>query len=347
MSPKKSFRRLKNGIPWLVAAGIFAYLFKLYPPAKIWNALSLVRLDFFIPFAIGYFLLIFFADIFAMICFLKRFGFAITLKDLLPARGATYLLMVLNYGAAQAGFAYYLKRRHKIPIWEALSIFFFIAVIDLYWIITLAFAGSFFQEYVVAGVKLKNFIWMVFAVAYLLLALNLLFWRGPLYRKLENKNWMFLNWIRKKDIFRIFKEALPRDYLRLAVLRAPIHISLIFSMYIVLKTFGVHIPFLAILGNIPIVILIGMIPITPGGLGTTNAAMVEMLHPYLKGPIFDQGLTTPAELLFAASLLWMFTNYLLKVLFGSYCFSRVSKELFSTSPEAEPKADHSSQNWIV
>lgn len=312
----------------MVAVGIFVWLFRIYPPHKIWNALQYVRLSTFVPFAIGYFLLVYYVDILSMAKMLDRFGFKVGLKELIPARGVTYLMMVLNYAAGQAGFAYFLKKTHRIPLWESFSLFFFTAVIDLYWIITLAFAGSFFQTFQIGGIDLKKFVWIVAAVAYLLFCLNLFFWRGPLFKKLEGKNGALLNWIRRKDIFRIFKEAGFADYLRLAVLRVPIHVSLLISMYIVLRTFDVFVPFVQIVCNIPLVVLIGAIPITPGGLGTTNAAMVELLKPYLHGPVFKTGGITPAELLFAASLLWMFSNYFLKTVVGMFCLKRVSKKLF-------------------
>lgn len=336
--------KLKRLLPWGVAVGIFIYLFYVYPPHKIWAALQYVRLKIFIPFAVGYFFWIYLADVFGMTIVLKRFGFKVPLKSLLPARGVTYLIMVLNYGAAQAGFAYYLKKTHRIPIWEALSIFFFIAVLDLYWVITLAFAGSFFQEYALRGIKLKDFVWMVTLVAYTLFVLNYLFWRGPLQKRFEQSNSSILKWFRKKDIFRLFKEAKLIDYLWFFLLRIPIHVSLIISMYIVLKTFGVFVPFLQILGNMPLVLLVGTIPITPGGLGTANATIVELLNPHLKSPLFEHGLVTPSELLLAASLLWMFSNYLMKVLFGAYCLKIVSKDLFKATPETEEKTTQWGQN---
>lgn len=319
-----------------MAAGIFAYLFHVYPPSQIWSALRFVQLGVFIPFAVGYFLVIYLTDIFSMTRVLKRFGYDVPFRDIIPARGATYLIMILNYGAAQASFAYYLKKTYRIPIWEALSVFFFMAVVDLYWIVTLAFAGSFFQDYHIKGVALKDFVWLVFGIAVLVFILNYLFWRGPLYRKLEKKNFKILEWIRNKDVFRVFKEATLGDYFRLAWLRLPIHVSLIISMYVVLTMFGVTVPFLAILGNIPLVVLVGTLPITPGGLGTSNAAMIKLLSPHLSGAIFDHGFT-PAQLLLAASLLWMFSNYLLKTLFGILCLNFVSKELLNVPPETAPQ----------
>ena len=107
-------------------------------------------------------------------------------------------------------------------------------------------------------------------------------------------------------------------------------------MYVVVKTFSCHIPFTKILSNIPLVFFIGTLPITPGGLGTTNAAMVELLKGYLTGPIFANGAVTPAELLFSASLLWMFGNYLLKIITGSVLMAFVSKKLFEPTPN-EPE----------
>lgn len=322
---------IKQILPWMIAAAILTYLFYLYPPSQIWEALQYVQLAYFIPFALVYFLVIYFTDIFSLSRFLKRFGFKIPLRSLFPARGVTYLIMILNYGAGQAGFAYYLKRAHQVPLWEAFSAFFFMMFVDLYWIITLAFVGSFFQDYAVGGIAMKEMIWSVAIIAYIIFAFNFLFWRGPLYSIFEKKDWRIIRWILNKDIFRLFKEARLSDYLKLALMRTPIHISLIISIYILLHIFGVSVPFLPVLGNIPLVILIGTIPITPGGLGTANAAMVQLLTPYLSGTLFEQGLVTPAEILLAASLLWMFTNYLLKAIFGVICWSRVSRSLFQST----------------
>lgn len=326
---KKVFSKLKILLPWFIAAAIFYYLFKIYPPEKIWNALHFVKLGYFIPFAIGYFIFLFYTDVFSLRFVLGRFDRKIPMKQLMPARGVTYLLMILNYGAAQAGFAYYLKRRHQIPIWDALSIFFFVMLIDLYWVISLSFVGSFFLTYQIKGVALKELIWMIAGGAYFSGLIFYLVLRGTLKEGRQN---FISRWIKEKPVFRVVREAKLKDILQLAMLRAPIHVSLLFSMYIVLRTFEVSVPFLQILGAIPVAVLIGTIPITPGGLGTSNAAMVELLHTSLKGPMFDAGLITPAELLLAASLLWMFANYSLKVLTGSFFLNKISSDLFKPPP---------------
>ena len=53
--------------------------------------------------------------------------------------------------------------------------------------------------------------------------------------------------------------------------------------------------------------------------------------------MFDAGLITPSELLLAASLLWMFANYSLKVILGALFLNRLSSDLFKPIPEVEEK----------
>ena len=331
---KKTLFYLKHIVPWLVAAGIFAYLFHLYPPSQVWQALKYVNIPAFAAFSLFYFFFIFLVDSWVMTKVITKFSHAVRFKDIFAARGVTYLIMVINYPASQAAFAYYLKRRYNIPIFQALGIFFFIIVIDLLWIITLALAGSLFQDYDIAGVDLGHLVMMVALIAYAALFLWLAFWRRWPERLIgRHVRVPLLERLRKKKVFHIFDRATVKDYVVTALQRTPIHFTIIVSMYVVLMTFHAHIPFTKILGNVPIVFLIGTLPIPPGGLGTTNALMVELLHKYLTGPIFQNGKVTPQEILFTASLLWMFANYLLKVVVGVFFLRKVSKDLFRPTEE--------------
>lgn len=261
---------------------------------------------------------------------LNRFSYKVKFKDIFLARGVTYLIMILNYPASQAAFAYYLKRRCKTPIFEALGIFLFIIFIDFVWITTLAFIGSFFQDYTINGINLGRMVRIFTVCAYFFVILWFAFWRGwseiIFGKSLDSK---FLKRQRKRRVFYIFEHAKILDYVYVAIMRIPIHLTIIISMYIVFMTFGVSIPFTKILGNIPLVFFIGTLPITPGGLGTTNMAMVELLHRHLRGSIFNSGLITPQDLILAATILWMFVNYLLKAITGTIYLRHVSKDLFS------------------
>lgn len=339
---KKIVSRIKHVIPWLIAAGIFVYLFHLYPPQKVWEALKYVNIPAFVAFSLFYFFFIFVVDSWVMKAVISKFSHEVRFKDIFAARGVTYLIMVLNYPASQAAFAYYLKRKYGIPIFQALGIFIFIVVIDIIWIITLALAGSLFQEYDIAGVDLGHIVRTVALIAYIALFLWLAFWRRWPERLIgRHIRVPILEKLRTKKVFHIFESARVWDYIVTAIQRTPIHFTIIISMYVVLLTFHAHIPFTKILGNVPIVFLIGTLPITPGGLGTTNALMVELLHKYLTGPIFETGRISPQEILFTATLLWMFTNYLLKIIVGTLFLRKISKDLFRPTKEVpEEKAEH-------
>lgn len=325
-----------------MAAAIFGYLFHLYPPGQVLSALSLVNLPVFAAFAIGYFIFIFFVDSWVMTRVISKFSHQVHFRDILAARGATYLVMVVNYPASQAAFAYYLKRRYQIPIFEALAIFLFIVFLDLLWIISLALVGSFFQDYQLGGVDLGHTVRIVAFSAYAIAFLWIAFWRRWPERlfKIQRRP-AFLERLRERKVFTIFVKARAFDYVKTALMRTPIHFTIIISMWVVLRTFHAEIPFTKILGNVPLVFLVGTLPITPGGLGTTNAVMVELLSPYLTGDIFTNGTVTPKELLFTASLLWMFANYLMKVIVGTFFLKRVSSSLFKPTEDfPEEKAEH-------
>jgi|GEM_PF-848461 uncharacterized membrane protein YbhN (UPF0104 family) len=339
---KKLGLYIRHLAPWCAALGIFVYLFHLYPPAQVWRSLSYVNIPAFVLFALFYFGIIFIADCWVMKYVIGRFSCQTKLTDILKARGATYLIMVLNYPASQAAFAYYFKRRYKIPISDALGIFILIIFVDLMWIITLAFAGSFFQEYVIGGVDLGNLVQKVAIAAYAVAFVWMAFWRRWPERIIgRHFKLPLIERLRRRRTFHIFNQVSPLDYFKIGIMRIPIHFTIIISMYVVVQTFHTFIPFVKILGNIPLAFLIGTLPITPGGLGTSNAVMVELLHPYISGPIFANGQVTPQEILFTVTLLWMFSNAFLKVVMGTFLLKRVSRDLFRPTPGVpEEKAEH-------
>lgn len=325
---KELASKIKHIIPWLIAVLIFYFLFKEYPPGRVWAAAKFVNLWYFVPFAIFYFLAMYIVDCLTLKNVIGRFDKPVALKDVMVGRMATYFIMVVNYPASQGAFAYYLKRKYNFPFFEALSLLLFVIFIDFMWIVTLAFAGSIFQDYAVRGIDLGHIVRLVTGGVYLFLFLWVGFWRGWydfLFRIKPLKHW--LDVIRDKPTFRVFKRASLIDYGWVALIRTPIHVLIIISMYVVIHTFGVGIPFVKILGTIPLVFFIGTIPITPGGLGTTNAAMVELLSPSLHGHPIEAGLVSAADLMFAATLVWVFANYFMKAISGIFFFNRVTKSL--------------------
>lgn len=332
---KRFLNILKKVGPWVVAVVIFTWLFKEYKPAQIWMAVKQANMLYFLGIAISYFILMYIVDCGTMSKILTRFGYPVRVRDIFPARGVTYLIMNINYPAAQAAFAYYLKRTHSVPIFEVLGIFFFIAIIDLYVLLTIAFLGSFFQAASVGGVSIGPYIRVFVACAYVLLLLHLVFWRGWFSRVIRFKRKVKASeWIRSKKIFCVFNDAKIIDYLKVAAMRSPIHITIVLFLYVAIRAFDAHVPLIYVIGSVPIAFLIGTIPITPGGIGTSNAALIEFLSPHLTGSIIDSGMVSPQGLILAVTLLWMVTNLVLKSVVAFACLQKVSKKLFKPMEQA-------------
>lgn len=327
--------------PWLMAALIFWYLFRQYPPQNIYNALKYINIPMFVGVALGYFILMFFLDTFSIARILNRFGYEGSTRELLPARGLTYLIMVINYAAAQAAFAFYQNRRHGIPISKMLGIFGIIVVADLYILATLAFITTFFTSwpFEIAGINIAQFVRIFTLACYAAFIVGVFVSRGAL-SKLK-----IFERLHKNKLVELIVNTKFSDYIVIGLYRIPVHVFIMFGMYFAVRTFNAYIPFVKILSNIPLTFFIGALPITPGGLGTSNAALVELFKPFIESPFISNGAISAGDLLFSFSLVWMFANYGMKALTGLICFKFVSKDLFKPTPEvteaeAEAEAAH-------
>jgi len=323
----------KKLFPWAVAALIFAWLFRQYPPANIYNALKYVNIPLFAGVAVGYFIVMFFIDTFSISRVLGRFGHPEGVRELLPARGATYLFMAVNYAAGQAAFAFYQYRKHGIAISKMLGIFGIIVVVDLLLLAFLAFVASFFTTwpFEVMGMNIGQFV-RIFAVAAI----------GGfcLFLAIANAaaNTGFMRKLRRFRLVELVATTRLSDLAYIAAARLPVHAFIMFGMYVAIRAFNAEVAFVKVLANIPLVFFIGALPITPGGMGTSNAALVELFKPEISSSAIASGLVGPGDLLFSFSLVWMFSNMVMKAATGALCLKFVSRDLFRPTGEVTEAA---------
>lgn len=318
-------KTLQNLVPWLIAAAILFYLFRKMPPGQVAASLHGVNLPLFLGFGLFYFLVIGSIDTWVLSKVLTRFSTPVSFSELLPARCVSYLVSLVNYNAGQAGIAFYLKRTKGASLFKTLGGIFFVTIIDLYWVIFLAFVGTFLMKVEYSGIDIQTWVRRVTYVSLAGLFLHLAFWRGW-FGKLLPKAMHFKagDWLRGRHLFQAFHHATLGDYLRIALYRFPIHATIISSFWLVVRLGGAEIAFRNIVASVPIVLLMGALPLTPGGLGATQLATVELLKTHTQTPPGVQA----AELLLALSLAWMALNYFLKAAAGLLMLRRGSRELF-------------------
>lgn len=335
---KGFFEIFRKVVPWLIAVLIFAYLFTQYRPTSILMAIRQANLLYFLGLGVTYFIVLYVIDCYTMSRVLGRFGFPVGFRELLPARGVTYLIMNINYPASQAAFAYYLKRTKGVPIFEVMSVFLFIIVIDLYVLMSVAFVGSFFQRAVVDGVDIGEYVRMFVLIAYGAFLAALAFWRRWIQRLAgSEKEFRITRWFRSKKLFVVFNDARTVDYLKIALLRSPIHIFIVVFLYFAVHAFYAHVPIVGVISSVPIAFLVGTLPITPGGLGTTNYAIVKLLSPYVAGSAIDSGSVSGGDLLLAVTIAWVAVNFLLKSAVGMLWLTKVSNKLFKPTGDDSPQ----------
>ncbi len=320
---------IKKFLPWLIALLLFVYLFYQNPPAQVWKAFGYVRLWIFVPYTIAYFLGILFLDSYSLAKVLSKFCIPISLREILPARSVSYLLSLVNYNAGQVALALYLKRSKQASFFKALGSLLFVLLIDLYWVTTFAFIGSFFIPLNLGPIHVNSWVQKISFLLFLGFFLHLSFWRSWFSRLFKfHVRFRFSDWIRGKHLFQTFHEARSLDYLHIAFLRLPMHLMIIASLYVAIVSFQASVSFFTVITTVPVILMIGVVPLTPGGLGTVQAATVEFLKNEITSSLFVSGDITPEQLLFAISLAWMFANYLLKSLWGLFYMKRMQADLF-------------------
>lgn len=308
-------------LPWIVAAGILVWLFDRYPPAKMIQALQQVRLLPFILYSVGYFILVGVLDTWALSRVFSQFEGPTRLGEVWPSRCVSYLLSLVNYNAGQAALAGHLKESKGFGFFKTLGNIFFVTATDLYLVIAFAFLATFFIDIHLADTSLSHWIRSVAYVALAALFLHLAFWHRWFSKILPFRvHFAFVDWIRGRHLFSAFHQAKLKDYFKVALYRFPLHIIFIANWWIVIELFNAKIAWQDVLGTVPIIYLLGALPISPGGLGVTQAATVELLKNKISSPNFLPGSLGAQETLFALSLAWVGANYLLKVLVGFFYY---------------------------
>jgi len=321
----------KRFLPWLICGLIFYFIFSSYSIqfSDLKKTLGFIKYGPLIFYSLLYFLIVLFVDCYALKYFMSRFSTSITFKETLFVRGVSFLLMIINYNAGQGAFAVYLKKTHKAPLAKSLGTVAFIMAADLIWVVTFTYVALFFVGDSAYLQLLSPYLTYGIPLIYVAFILWVMFWRSTntiFIQKIKKYRWV--QWLLEHDVFYIFREACLKDYIVVSLVRIPLIALTIVGTYWAFLVFQSTVSWLDLTFYSPIVLLISSIPITPAGLGTTQAAMIEFFKDGIESPLLQSGKTTPQDILLATSLVWLFCNQVYKALYGAVCLSRSSRNLF-------------------
>jgi hypothetical protein len=220
-------------------------------------------------------------------------GLSRPLGEVIAIRGATYLLGQLSYAAGQAGIGLYL-RRLGLDGGRAVGVVLFLMAVNFWALLATGGVGL----AVAGGVPWLDPRWALAVPAAAAAYLALVVARPPSLRR----------WPPLAPFF----EAGVGGHLAAAGPRLVHAAALVTGLWIGLRLWGIPVPLRPGLGAIPVVFLIAALPLTPGGIGTTQAALVLLFSRHAEGA--DQAAREAAVLGFA--LAWSALNALAQIVAG-------------------------------
>lgn len=293
---------LKVMAPWAAAFVILAVEFYNIDRKFFMASLKSAELSIYIPLVIFFIFLWFFIESFNLQMLYRYFGYKLQYKKMLEMRGATFLLMIVNYGLGAGGIAMYMKKYKGIPLLRSTSILFYYMVVESSGISFLAVTG-----FLLAGESSKIPYWVIYLSLYLFLFYIL---EIVLLKYIPPKG--FLKKFISSRLVEPIRESTWMMFLGIFFQRMIYFMTFIIFFYFATRAFHMEIPLLALTALVPIIFFVGNIPITPFGLGTIQAGMLYFFKDYgTEANILAMSIVYSVSLMFFRAIIGLF--YLHKV----------------------------------
>lgn len=260
--------RIRRLIPWVVAAGILAYVVARVPGAELVAALARVS-----AWQLGVLAALFVPAMLAADSLALRVAVRAAVPDRSPSyldivrvRGASYLLALVNFAAGQGGVVYFLRRRHGIAVATGAGA-----------VLLSTAAGLLVMALLVATALLAGAVpdrRELTVAALALLALT------PLHLLVVAARPAVL--MRSRWLAPMFDAGVVGT-LRITAARCLHAAVLIAGHFTAMHLFGIPVPATVALAGLPVVFLIATLPISPSGLGTTQAAAITLFASFAPG----------------------------------------------------------------
>ena len=286
--------RLKRIFPWVVAFAIAGYVFRVVSIEEAWSALLQARVEIILPVVLGTVLCWFLIESRAYAYVFSRFNTAVSWQEARSLRGVTYLLTPIHLSLGKAALVLRLQRVKKVPLLEGASSVALYQTIDAVVLAGLTAIGLWLipstpETSAAQGVAIA-------IVIVLLLYLTLIRSDRPKLHPLDR--------VRHLTLHHAHRRIRIRDAVIIVAAKLAYHLIAVAAFYFGLRAFGIDVPFTLVLATTPTIEAIGGLPITPGGLGTQQAAMLYFFGGHgTEAAIIAFGFSLPIALMVARSLL--------------------------------------------
>ncbi len=259
--------RLKRSWPWLVGVAILVAIATRVPFAKLEDAmgqgphLRLLAVEVLLA------LTILCTDAWSTWVGLIAVKMRRPLRRVISVRGATYLLFLINYALGQGGFGYFLHKTGETPA-RATGATLFLIGTNFATILLLTTAGV-----LAAGGVDPSLVHVLVATCAAFVAYLIVIAIRPRFVA--------------RGVFTPLFDAGLRGH-ALAILGRLPHVTIvILGNWIAMRAWGFDLPLGDALLYLPAVAIASVLPISPGGLGTTQAAIVYFFASAAPGATAD------------------------------------------------------------
>jgi hypothetical protein len=304
----------QRALPWLITLLCFAYLYGKLAGAAGREGETVVSylagifasvpwgrwLALMIPYSFFFFLI----DSLVLWRVVNWYNAEVRYLDILPIRGSSYILSIINEQVGKGAMALYLHRRNGVPGWEVGSSMFFIMFCEFYYLLTWACVG-----YALGGDALPD----VFDSIPLLAAVALAFF--VVFRLYFTGVLLPGSTLRDRPMFLAFRKAKTWHFPMIILLRSPALLTAVWVYSTALGFFGVEVTNLEMLSFLP-VIFFGAA--TPGPMRTVAITLWVVLFPGFEGQMTAFGFVQHNFFIFFnAAIGLIFLNRANRELFGS------------------------------
>jgi hypothetical protein len=229
--------------------------------------------------------------------------------DVLPVRGSSYILSIINEQVGKGAMGLYLNRRWGVPGWEVGSSMLFIMFCEFFYLMTWGTIG-----YAIAGDELPEVFgvipYLALAAIVVLVVVHLYF-SGVILPAAT---------LRDRPVFSSFRQAKAWHYGAIIALRSPAMLGAVLVYTLALRLFGIEESFGTMLGYLPIIFFGAA---TPGPMRTVAITLWVLLFPGHEAEMVAFG--------FVQHNFFIFFNAAIGLLF----LRRANRELFSGDASAE------------